>query len=92
MLALAEGRDSYAQVLIRTGEGKASPDNDIGARRLGQVAVSTINDLEAADAVELGNKRPDVIHDVVLEGPGDRILAADMTGGFLGTQPPATAT
>lgn len=72
VLALAEGRDAYAQVLIRPGASKASPANDSAAKRLGMLPVHTVADLEATEEVALPSRRPDVVHDVLLEGPGDK--------------------
>lgn len=72
VLALAEGRDAYAQVLIRTEAGGATPANDAAAKRLGRLPVLTVRDLEATEEAALPAKQPDVVHDLLLEGPGDK--------------------
>lgn len=72
VLALAEGRDAYAQALIQTSTSRTGPVNDAVRQQLAKLPVLTVADLDAADQVRLADKTPDVSHDVVLEGPGEK--------------------
>jgi FtsP/CotA-like multicopper oxidase with cupredoxin domain len=72
ILALAEGRDAYAQVLIQTPTSRTAPVNDAVIQQLGTLPVLTVADLEAAEQVRFADKAPDVTHDLVLEGPGEK--------------------
>ncbi|MDX8143216.1 multicopper oxidase family protein [Lentzea sp. BCCO 10_0061] len=71
VLALAEGRGQFAQVLLSTGVA-ASTDNESLAAELAKLVVPEMNALQATDSVALPLREPDVTHDLVLEGPGDK--------------------
>ncbi|MFD2399924.1 multicopper oxidase family protein [Prauserella oleivorans] len=70
VLALAEGRDLYAQVLIQSGRPGDPAAGDAAASQLSTLPVLTVNDLKATDQVTLRDNAPDVTHTLVLEGPG----------------------
>lgn len=70
VLALAEGRDSYAQVIIRSGRESNPAASDSAAKQLEQLPVLAINDLKATEEVTLADRAPDVTHTLVLDGPG----------------------
>lgn len=70
VLALAEGRESYAQVLVRSG-GKGDPAaSDAAAKQLGTRPVLDTTALDAGERVALPDRSPDVTHTLVLDGPG----------------------
>lgn len=66
LVALAEGKDSVARALIRTGSGQAPPAGMLPAELDGQLI--TVHQLRATDAVFLPLRRPDRSHDLVLGG------------------------
>lgn len=72
VLALAEGRDAYAQVLIQSGRPADPATSDVAAKELATLPALTVADLRAAEAVTLPDKVPDVTHTLVLDGPGDK--------------------
>jgi FtsP/CotA-like multicopper oxidase with cupredoxin domain len=72
VLALAEGRDSYAQVIIQSGRPVSPSASDTAAKQLADLPALTVADLRATDAVRLPTKRPDVTHTLVVDGPGDK--------------------
>jgi FtsP/CotA-like multicopper oxidase with cupredoxin domain len=69
VLALAEGRDSHAQVVLTVGNGTSPDANDAVIRQLREQPVLTIADFHATDEVTLPESSPDVTHDLVLRGP-----------------------
>ncbi|SMD25550.1 multicopper oxidase family protein [Lentzea albidocapillata] len=71
VLALAEGRGQFTQVLLSTGVA-ASTDSEALATELAKLVVPEMNALRATDSVALPLREPDVTHDLVLEGPGDK--------------------
>jgi multicopper oxidase len=72
LLALAEGREKYAQLIIQSGLPVDPAASDAARTRLAALPVLTVSDLEATEAVRLPNKNPDITHTLVLEGPGDK--------------------
>jgi FtsP/CotA-like multicopper oxidase with cupredoxin domain len=72
VLALAEGRDMYAQVVLRNPVTQMAPAGDGAAKRLAELPVLTATDLRAVEKVALPVEQPDVVHDLVLEGPGQK--------------------
>ncbi|MBM7860705.1 multicopper oxidase family protein [Lentzea nigeriaca] len=72
VLALAEGRDQYAQVVLRNPDVPAKPAEDAQVKQLVGLPVLMATSLRAADRVALPDKQPDVVHDLVLDGPGDK--------------------
>ncbi|PXY28284.1 multicopper oxidase family protein [Prauserella muralis] len=70
VLALAEGRDTYAQVLLQSGRPGDPAAGDTAASQVAALPVLTASNLKAADEVTLREKAPDVTHTLVLEGPG----------------------
>jgi len=70
VLALAEGKDAYAQVLIHSGTSRATTTNDSAVAQLKTTKPLTVDDLTAAPKVMLADLAPDVTHDLVLAGPG----------------------
>ncbi|MFI7679453.1 multicopper oxidase family protein [Actinophytocola sp. NPDC049390] len=72
LLALAEGRDSYAQVIIQSGRPVAAAASGPAAKQLANLSALTVGDVEAAEPVRLPDRTPDVMHRLVLEGPGEK--------------------
>ncbi|MFF5992379.1 MULTISPECIES: multicopper oxidase family protein [Prauserella] len=70
VLALAEGRDLYAQVLIQSGRSGDPATGAAAAPQLARLPVLTAKDLKATEEVTFPEKSPDVTHTLVLEGPG----------------------
>jgi FtsP/CotA-like multicopper oxidase with cupredoxin domain len=71
VVALAEGRDSYAQVVLSTATTPAAQVDDTVIRQMKSRPVLTVSELTATGEVALAQKSPDVTHDLVLGGPGD---------------------
>jgi FtsP/CotA-like multicopper oxidase with cupredoxin domain len=70
VLALAEGRDGFAQVVLRpTPSGGGADAAMVGA--LKARPALTVADYTASDTATLGRREPDTTHDLVLGGPGD---------------------
>ena len=72
LLALAEGRDSYAQVIIQSGRPVDPAASGPAATQLATLPALTVGDVEAAEPVRLPDRTPDVTHRLVLEGPGEK--------------------
>ncbi|WP_245788735.1 multicopper oxidase family protein [Amycolatopsis marina] len=70
VLALAEGRGSYAQLLIRSGRESDPTASDAAAQQLAALPALATGDLRATEEVSLPKRSPDVTHNLVLEGPG----------------------
>ncbi|MGW3958513.1 multicopper oxidase family protein [Amycolatopsis sp. NPDC005003] len=70
VLALAEGKGGYAQVLVHAGNSRAGTANDSAAELLKKAKAQTAADFSAAPQVDLENRVPDVTHDLRLAGPG----------------------
>jgi FtsP/CotA-like multicopper oxidase with cupredoxin domain len=70
VLALAEGRGSYAQVLVQSGREGDPAAGDAVAKRLGALPPLATSDLRATEEAALPDRSPDVSHRMVLEGPG----------------------
>jgi multicopper oxidase len=66
LVAVAEGKGGQGMAVVRTGAGATPPararPGELGRRLLHR------RDLRAAEAVALPDRRPDRVHDVVLEG------------------------
>lgn len=71
ILTLAEGRDGYAQVNLRSSRTPAA-DGKTQASRMAGLPLLRPADLRAAEDVRLPARTPDVVHDLVLDGPGRR--------------------
>ena len=71
LMAIAEGKPGYAHVLLQPGRG-AAPDPAAAAKAVNGRPVTTVDDLRADPSVALQSKRPDVEHQLVLAGPGER--------------------
>jgi len=69
LVALAEGKDSLARELIRTGAGTAPSVGALPAEIDGQLI--TVHNLSATEEVFLPERRPDRTHDLVLGGGMD---------------------
>ncbi|NKQ52880.1 multicopper oxidase family protein [Amycolatopsis sp. K13G38] len=74
LLAAAEGKDGYAQVLVQPGDRRAGVANDAALATLKTRPVLTVTDFAAADAVSLPEKNPDVMHDLALAGPSGKYV------------------
>ncbi|MEU0880416.1 multicopper oxidase family protein [Lentzea sp. NPDC005914] len=72
LLALAEGRDMYAQVVLRNPVTQMAPAGEVAVKQLAALPVLMATELRAAEQVALPVKQPDVVHDLVLEGPGQK--------------------
>ncbi len=72
VLAIAEGKGGYAQVLVHAGGSSATAANDAAAEQLKSAKVLTVADFSAAPQVALKDKAPDVTHDLKLAGPGGK--------------------
>ena len=72
LLALAEGRDSYAQVIIRSGRPIDASASESAAKQLATLPAVTVDDVEAAEPNRLPRKAPDVTHRLTLDGPGGK--------------------
>jgi FtsP/CotA-like multicopper oxidase with cupredoxin domain len=72
LLALAEGRDSYAQVIIQSGRPVDPAASGPAAKQLATLPALTVGDVEAAEPVRLPDRTPDVMHRLVLDGPGGK--------------------
>jgi multicopper oxidase len=72
LLALAEGRDVYAQVIIQSGRPIEPAASAATAIQLATLPTLTVRDLEAAESMRLPDKTLDVTHTLTLEGPGDK--------------------
>ncbi|SEP53529.1 multicopper oxidase family protein [Amycolatopsis saalfeldensis] len=70
VLAVAEGKGGYAQVLVHAGGSRASAANDGAVEQLKAAKTLTVADFTAAPQVSLAEKTPDVTHDLKLSGPG----------------------
>jgi FtsP/CotA-like multicopper oxidase with cupredoxin domain len=70
VLALAEGKDAHAQVLVHAANSRATAANDDAVVQLKKTTPLTVDDLTAAPNVTLADRAPDVTHDLVLAGPG----------------------
>ncbi|MFE6615907.1 multicopper oxidase family protein [Amycolatopsis sp. NPDC057786] len=70
VIAIAEGKNAYAQVLLHSGGSKAATANDAAVAALKARPVQSLADFQAAAEVALPAKNPDVVHDMVLAGPG----------------------
>lgn len=70
VLAVAEGKDAYAQVLVHAAGSHATAANDDAVAQLEKTTPLTVDDLVAAPDVALADRAPDVTHDLVLAGPG----------------------
>jgi FtsP/CotA-like multicopper oxidase with cupredoxin domain len=70
VLAVAEGKDAHAQVLVHAASSRATAANDVAVAQLKKTTPLTIDDLVAAPNVALADRAPDVTHDLVLAGPG----------------------
>jgi FtsP/CotA-like multicopper oxidase with cupredoxin domain len=68
LVAVAEGKDGYAQVQFQPGGG-ALPDGAAMAAQLNGVSVLTAAGTRATEAVALPDREPDVVHEMVLGGP-----------------------
>ncbi|HEX6359896.1 multicopper oxidase family protein [Actinophytocola sp.] len=72
LLAVAEGRGAYAQVIIQSGRPVDPTTSDAAATQLTTLPALTVRDIEAAESVRLPDKAPDITHTLTLEGPGDK--------------------
>ncbi|MET8759432.1 multicopper oxidase family protein [Lentzea sp. NPDC004782] len=72
VLAVAEGRDQYAGVVLRNPDARAVSVDDGIVKQLMALPVLMPTSLRAAERAALPVKDPDVVHDLVLEGPGDK--------------------
>jgi FtsP/CotA-like multicopper oxidase with cupredoxin domain len=72
VLAVAEGRDQYAQVVLRNPAAQPVSADDGLVKKLMALPVLMSTSLRAAERVALPVKQPDVVHELVLEGPGDK--------------------
>lgn len=72
VFAIAEGRDQYAQVVLRNPTTQMAPAGPEAVAELAKLRVLMAVELEVADRVAVPVKQPDVVHDLVLEGPGER--------------------
>ncbi len=70
VIALAEGRGSYAQVILSTGITTAAQVDDAVIWQMRSRPVLTVSDLTATGEAALDEKSPDVTHELVLGGPG----------------------
>jgi FtsP/CotA-like multicopper oxidase with cupredoxin domain len=68
LLAFAEGKDGFAQVVFRVGSGSV-PDASALKTAMLQRPVVTGTDPVAVEQVQLPVKNPDVTHDLNIEGP-----------------------
>jgi multicopper oxidase len=66
LVAVAEGKGGQGLAIVRTAAG-ATPPARARPRELARRPLR-LRDLRAADAVSLPDRRPDRVHDVVLEG------------------------
>ncbi|HKS43691.1 MAG TPA: multicopper oxidase family protein [Amycolatopsis sp.] len=72
VLAVAEGKNAYAQVLVHSGASRVGTANDRAVEQLKMAKVTTVAGFTAAPAVALADTPPDVTHDLVLAGPGGK--------------------
>ncbi|UUV35907.1 multicopper oxidase family protein [Amycolatopsis roodepoortensis] len=70
VIAIAEGKNAYAQILLHSGGSKAATANDAAVAALKARPVQSLADFQATPEVALPAKNPDVVHDMVLAGPG----------------------
>jgi FtsP/CotA-like multicopper oxidase with cupredoxin domain len=70
LLAVPEGKQGYAQVQFQPGAG-ALPDGAALVSLLDGVSVLMAADTRATEAVVLPDREPDVVHEMVLGGPGN---------------------
>jgi FtsP/CotA-like multicopper oxidase with cupredoxin domain len=68
LLALAEGKNGFAQLVLQPGRG--SPPDPVGlVAELSTRPVLMVSDTQADDAVRLAERAPDVVHELKLGGP-----------------------
>lgn len=68
LLALVEGKNGFAQLVLQPGRG-AAPDPAALVAQLGSRPVLVATDTRATDAVRLAERVPDVVHELKLGGP-----------------------
>jgi len=69
LLGIAEGKSSLAQVRLTTGTGRPADPTAAMVALMARPAI-LVNAVPAAGSVALPRRRPDVVHDVSLGGPG----------------------
>lgn len=69
LLALAEGKQGYAQVQFRTGADTPPVASKL-LSQFDELSVLTAAETRATEAVALPDREPDVMHEMVIGGPG----------------------
>lgn len=68
LLALAEGKNGFATLILQSGRG-AAPNPAALVAELSTRPVLMVSDTRAADSVRLTERTPDVVHELKLGGP-----------------------